>query len=83
MLLVLVLFFDGIKLRLQSGLEILGLNKYSECASRHVKRTSGARVMIFGLNILNIPNIPKYLQLIAIICNYLQLFATMFATICN
>ena len=38
-------------LSLRSVLERLVLQKYAECTSRHVKRTSGARVMFFFLSL--------------------------------
>ena len=37
-----------------SMLEVLVLRKYAECTSWRVKRTSGARVMIFVLNELEL-----------------------------
>jgi hypothetical protein len=46
--------FAGVKndriwmvLSLRSMLEVLVLKKYAECTSRRLKRTSGARLMIF------------------------------------
>ena len=37
-------------LSLGSMLEVLVLKKYAECTSRRLKRTSGARLMIFVFN---------------------------------